>query len=203
MNELGEGVLGSHRPHSNLLTYYLLESLLLGPLFPLILVPRFLRYRTLRYEFDDEGVSMRWGALFQREISLTYGRIQDIHLASNVVERRLGLARVQVQTASGSAAAEMTIEGLRQFDRVRDFLYSRMRGARGLAPTTTTAAPGDEVTAALVEAAAELRALRLALADRDGPPAATAAGRTTTGTPATASGDPPPADGAGPGEPPG
>jgi len=103
---------------------------MLGPFFVFALVPLYFRYHTLRYEFDDEGVSMRWGVLFRREIHLTYARIQDIHLTSNVVERWLGLGRVLVQTASGSSKAEMTIEGLREFEAVRDFLYARMRGMR-------------------------------------------------------------------------
>ncbi len=71
---------------------------------------------------------MRWGILFRREVLLNYARIQDIHLVSNVVERWLGLARIQIQTASGSSAPEMTIEGVMEFEEVRDFLYSRMRG---------------------------------------------------------------------------
>lgn len=118
------------RPDQALLTYYILSSFLLGPLFFVALLPLYFRYYTLRYHFDDEGVSMRWGILFRREISLTYSRIQDIHLSSNILERWLGLARVQVQTASGTASAEMTIEGLKDYDAIRDFLYSRMRGVR-------------------------------------------------------------------------
>jgi len=163
---------GFRRPHRNLLLYYFLQSLLLGPLFPALLIPRFFRFRTLRYRFDDEGVSMSWGALFRREISLTYARLQDIHLTSNFVERRLGLARLALQTAAGSAAAEMTIEGLQDFDELRDFLYSRMRGSRE-APAKVTAqmahgTPIGEAVAALREATAELRALREELAARHG-----------------------------------
>src|SRR5690606_357362 len=112
----------------NLLTYYILTSFLLGPGFIFILVPRYFRYHTLRYDIDEEGIRMRWGILFRREVTLTYARIQDIHLASNVVERWLGLGRIQVQTASGSASAEMTIEGIREIEPLRDFLYARMRG---------------------------------------------------------------------------
>jgi membrane protein YdbS with pleckstrin-like domain len=115
-------------PDRNLLRYYLLTSLLFGPGFLFAVVPMYFRFRTLRYDVDDEGITMRWGILFRREISLTYARIQDIQLASNVVERWLGLARIQLQTASGSASAEMTIEGLRDVEAMRDFLYSRMRG---------------------------------------------------------------------------
>lgn len=169
MGENGHRVLGLKRPHPSLFTYYGLRSLLLGPFFPLLLVPLTFRFRTLRYEFDEEGVSMRWGALFRREISLTYARLQDIHLASNAFERWLGLARVQLQTASGSAAAEMTIEGLREFEAVRDFLYQRMRGARGpektpaARPPTLEAHTAPEVgqlAEALEAVAAEMRSIR-------------------------------------------
>ena len=127
---LEERVTSLERPSSNLLMYYVLISLFLGPFFLLMLIPLVFRYRTMRYRFDDQGVSMRWGVLFRKEISLTYARIQDIHLQSNVVERWLRLARVQVQTASGSASAEMTIEGLHEFEEVRDYLYTRMKSAR-------------------------------------------------------------------------
>jgi putative membrane protein len=106
---------------------------------------------------------MRWGVLFRREISLTYARIQDIHLASNILERWLGLARVEVQTAAGAAKAEMTIEGLPDFEALRDFLYTRMQGAKGSPRRREShrpAEPSSEVVDALREAAAELKALR-------------------------------------------
>src|SRR5215510_4016900 len=98
------------RPHPNLLKYYLLTSFAAGPGFPVLMLLQYFRYHTLRYEVDAEGITMRWGILFRREIVLTYARIQDIHLSSNVVERWFGLAKIQVQTASGSSGAEMTIE---------------------------------------------------------------------------------------------
>ncbi|HSL81493.1 MAG TPA: PH domain-containing protein [Thermoanaerobaculia bacterium] len=177
-------VLAIERPAPALWRYYLLYALTAGPGYPFLLAYLYFRYRTLRYRFDEEGVSMRWGILFRREINLTYARIQDIHLSSNVVERWLGLARIEIQTASGSAKAEMTLEGLHEFEAVRDFLYARMRGTRdaGSAPSAETAerrepatppgtgaspgaSPGDaELAAVLREVAAELRAVREALA---------------------------------------
>lgn len=154
-------------PDASLLRYYTLSSLLLGPFFFILLLPRYFRYRTLRYEVDAEGITMRWGILFRREISLTYSRIQDIHLSSNVLERWLGLAKIQVQTASGSSGAEMTIEGLHAFEAMRDFLYSRMRGARDHfhgPPAREVALTGisapSELAGVLHEIAAEVRAIR-------------------------------------------
>ncbi len=161
------------RPQPTLRTYYVVSSFALGPLFPVLLIPRLLRYGTLRYRFDEEGVSMSWGALFRREVHLTYARIQDIHLTSNVVERWLGLARIQIQTASGSAKAEMTIEGVASPGDVRDYLYERMRGARDAAttpkaPSASDGKPDADLAAVLRQVAAELRQIRLGLEARAG-----------------------------------
>jgi len=173
---------GTRRPVRALLTYYIMQAVATGPGFLVMMPLRFFRYHTLRYFFDDEGVTVRWGILFRREISLTYARIQDIHLVSNIIERWLGLGRVQVQTASGQAGAEMTIEGLPDYELIRDELYRRMRGARGGRTDAATAShevavhrhaptPGTlssdgngtalaDATAALNDAVAELRAIR-------------------------------------------
>ena len=171
MQELG----GERRPAPSHMKYYFLSSLLAGPGLLVLLPYRYFRYHTLRYHFDNEGVTARWGILFRREITLTYARIQDIHLVSNLVERWLGLGRVQIQTASGQSGAEMTIEGLPDFEFVRDELYRRMRGARGKKqPAIAGGASAlrelgsgqDDVVHALNAATAELRALREDLARR-------------------------------------
>ncbi len=117
------------RPDPVLLTYYFITSFFAGPVFFIPLIPLYFKYHTLKYSFDDSGISMSWGILFRREIHLTYRRIQDIHLSRNIIQRWLGLATVAIQTASGSARPEMSIEGVMAADRLRDYLYSRMRGA--------------------------------------------------------------------------
>lgn len=160
---------GIERPHRNLLTYYFLSSLVFPPALLFLGPYLYFRYHTMRYKFTADGISMRWGILFRREIIVQYARIQDIHLRSNLVERWLGLARILVQTASGSSSAEMTIEGLREFEAVRDFLYHQMRGVKEPAAKTASppagAATGNdaELAAALREVAAELRATRTAI----------------------------------------
>ncbi len=154
------------RPHPNLLKYYALTSLLLGPLFPILLIPRFLKYRTLHYEFDREGVSMGWGALFRREVRLNYSRLQDIHLASNVVERWFGMARVELQTASGSAKPEMVLVGIPEYELVRDFLYQRMHGETD-ATDQPAAESGDALVEVLGQVADELAAIRRLLSSEE------------------------------------
>jgi uncharacterized membrane protein YdbT with pleckstrin-like domain len=167
-------ILAIERPHRKLMTYYFLTCLFTGPLFPILILPAYFRYHTMRYKIGAEGVSMRWGLLFRKEIILNYARIQDIHLSSNIVERWLGLARLQIQTASGSSSAEMTIEGVLEYEALRDFLYSKMRGlkqrknARAASSENVTAGHSvalsanevAELTQTLREAANELRLLR-------------------------------------------
>ncbi len=157
------------RPHARLWTLYLLRALLTGPAFVVLAPFLWFRWHSMRYRFDEEGVHMRWGILFRREINLTYRRIQDIHLRSGLFQRWLGLADVLVQTAAGSASAEMTIEGLREFEAVRDFLYTRMRGQAQHAEAE--AQVDDPAIAALREATAELARARVAL-ERLAPPVA-------------------------------
>jgi len=166
--DLDRRIFAIQRPSPELLKYYVLSSFVVGPLFIIPLVYLYFRYHTMRYEFDEEGISMSWGILFRRQITLTYARIQDIHLTSNIVERWLRLARIQIQTASASASAEMTIEGLHEFELVRDFLYTKMRGVRGPRPAATSVAAsgGDDLANALREVAGELRAVREALEKR-------------------------------------
>lgn len=148
------------RPDEALLTYYLICSAFTLIGFPFVLLPLWVKYVTLQYKFDDEGVSMSWGFLFRREILLTYRRIQDIHVRRNFIQRWLGLADVSVQTASGSGGAEMTIVGIKQPERLRDFLYSQMRGARDDEQRSSDAVdqPADEALRLLIEIRDALRA---------------------------------------------
>ncbi|MFO0661924.1 MAG: PH domain-containing protein [Polyangiaceae bacterium] len=168
------------RPHPNLLKQYIAQALLTGPLSPLVCLLLYFRYHSMRYRFDEHGVTKTYGILQRREVHLTYARIQDIHLSSGPIQRWLGLADLQVQTASGSAGAELVVEGLLEFEAVRDFLYSKMRGiqapssAPATAPTNTpasvalSATSSSEVVSLLHEIRDDLRASRDALAEQSG-----------------------------------
>ena len=168
-----KAILAIERPHRALWTYYLLSCCVFPPSLVFLGPYLWFRYHTMRYKFTDEGISMSWGILFRRQIIINYARIQDIHLRSNLIERWLGLAKVLVQTASGSMGAEMTLEGLKEFEAVRDFLYSKMRGVKDHAPGPAMAAAHAgqaheaELAAALREVARELRETRLALEARN------------------------------------
>ena len=168
------------RPCPALWQYYVLTAVMTGPGIIVALPYLYFRYHTLCYRFDEEGIHMRVGILFRREVNLTYARIQDIHLRSNFVQRWFGLANVQIQTASGSAGAELVIEGFKEFEAIRDFLYTRMRGYQAqphsaATPRDTNAPPvsagaraGDspEMVSLLLSIRDELRRTREALESR-------------------------------------
>ena len=127
--------------------------------FPITVTVLYIRYRTLRYRFDDEGVWRRQGLLWRREVNVSYRRIQDIHLTNGIIQRWLGLATVSIQTAAGSATPQVTIDGVLEAEALRDYLYTKMRGVRdaiqGAEPTTH----GQERTAPNVEGGDETLAL--------------------------------------------
>ena len=144
------------RPRESLWTYYVLKAIAANVAFPFVFPYLYFRYHTMRYRFDTDGIHMKWGIIFRREVLLNYSRIQDIHLRSNLIERWLGLARIEIQTASGSESANMTLEGMEDPEVVRDFLYLRMRGT----PAEKAGTDVDPLTAVLHEIAGELREIR-------------------------------------------
>jgi uncharacterized membrane protein YdbT with pleckstrin-like domain len=148
------------RPCPALMKYYILKALATTFAAPVTLLLFYFRFHTMRYRFDAEGIHMAWGILMRHEIMLNYSRIQDIQLRSNVVERWLGLVRIEIQTASGSSGSEMTLEGITDHTAMRDFLYSRMRGAHNQHSVSTTAPASDSLAGVLTEIAGELRAIR-------------------------------------------
>ena len=130
------------RPSPNLLTYYLLAGLCTGPGL-VIAIPAFIiRYNTLRYQFEESGLRMQVGLFFRKEVVVAFRRIQDIHVSRNLIQRWLGIASVSVQTASGNAMPEIVLEGVTDPDSVRDWLYERMRGAKGHSPIAPAIASG-------------------------------------------------------------
>lgn len=162
------------RPAPQLWTLYLIYALLSNVAFPLVMLPYYFLYRTLRFRFDDDGVSVSHGLFWRRETYLTYARIQDIHVTRNIFERWLGIGTVTIQTASGSSAATESIPGLTAFEDVRNYLYANMRGHRGTTPSAAASTidlprgshPATDDTMSIDALAGirdELRAVRLLL----------------------------------------
>jgi putative membrane protein len=160
------------RPDPKLMSYYAILALGALPAFPVALLVLFVKYRTMRFRFDDEGVWRAQGLLWRREVNVAYRRIQDIHLTSGLIQRWLGLATVGIQTAAGSATPEITIEGVLEAEALRDYLYTKMRGVRDGIPAArqataqSDAAPADAPEREALALLADIRDSLRRLEDR-------------------------------------
>jgi putative membrane protein len=161
------------QPHERLLTYYFILALLSLLAFPVTMIVLYIKYRTMGFRFDHEGIWKRQGLLWRHETNVAYRRIQDIHLTSGIIQRWLGLATVSIQTAAGSSTAEVTIDGVLEAEALRDYLYTKMRGVRDGAHPVAPVAEGassagahDETLALLTEIRDSLRQLETGLRGR-------------------------------------
>ncbi|MFI2641308.1 PH domain-containing protein [Streptomyces sp. NPDC018610] len=79
-------------------------------------------WRSWRYAERADDLLISRGVLWHEETVVPYGRLQLVEVTSGPVERRFGLATVQLHTAA--AATDATIPGLRptEAERLRDRL---------------------------------------------------------------------------------
>lgn len=162
------------KPDETLLHYYFVASLFWLFLFPIVFTFRYIRYRTLRYTFTDKEITMSWGGIHKQSISVSYERIQDVQLSSGPLERQFSLAKVQLQTASGDANAEIVLEGFLNPAEVRDQLYEKIQQAKNpgqipatVQPASSTSSPeSNEIAQSLHDIAFELKAIRTLLAKK-------------------------------------
>jgi putative membrane protein len=150
------------RPASWLMVYYVMCCLVTGPLFPIFLAAAWFRYHTMRYRFDADGVSMRWGVLFRREI-------MQVRTAGGGSAGGDGQAHAQNATATHVGH----FHGVDNAPAIRDLIMARMKQARdaGLGdpddnrPTSETGNPRAQIQwqhfrSAVAEVRAESKRLR-------------------------------------------
>jgi membrane protein YdbS with pleckstrin-like domain len=88
-----------------------------------ILVNR--QVRAIGYAERDDDLLVRKGILFRHLVVVPYGRMQYVDVQAGPLDRRLGIAKVQLHTAA--AATDATIPGLPPDEaaRLRDRLSAR------------------------------------------------------------------------------
>jgi len=91
------------------------------------LIPR--QVRAIAYAERDDDLIIRWGIMFRKMVVVPYGRMQYVDVTAGPLARKLGIASVQLHTASASTDA--SIEGLppAEAERLREQLTAR-GGAR-------------------------------------------------------------------------
>jgi len=97
-------------------------------------------YRSMHYKLTDHEMVWHRGVWFRKTGIVPYNRITNVDIEQGPVSRRYGIATIKIQTAGYSAAntrkAEITIEGMKNFEEIRDAIMSLVKGQKPVAVET-------------------------------------------------------------------
>lgn len=95
---------------------------------------------TIIYKLTDHEMVWRRGVWFRKTGIVPYNRITNVDIEQGPVSRRFGIATIKIQTAGYSAPtarkAEITIEGMKNFEEIRDAIMDLVKGQKPVAVET-------------------------------------------------------------------
>jgi membrane protein YdbS with pleckstrin-like domain len=89
----------------------------------ILLIPR--QVRAIGYAERDDDLLIRKGVMFRSMVVVPYGRMQYVDVEAGPLDRKLGLAKVQLHTASVGTDAQIPGLPPDEAARLRDRLASR------------------------------------------------------------------------------
>ena len=128
---------------------------------PILLLTFFwipLYYQTIIYKLTNNEIIWKRGVWFKNTGVVPYNRITNVDLKQGPLSRIFGLASLKIQTAGYSAQpmAEMKLEGLKNFDEMRDVITSFVRGKKPVAAETYE---GEDVSSQILKELVKIRKL--------------------------------------------
>ncbi|MFC7041658.1 PH domain-containing protein [Halonotius sp. GCM10025705] len=75
----------------------------IGGAIALALAYEFAYYQRYQYTFTDDTFDIESGVLNRREREIPYGRVQNVDISRNVIQRLLGLSAINLETAGGGS----------------------------------------------------------------------------------------------------
>ena len=100
-------------------------------------------YGTMAYKLTKDEIVWRRGVWFKKTGIVPYNRITNIDIEQGPISRMLGIASLKIQTAGYSAPsgrfgspAEMKIEGVEQFEELKELIMEFVRGKKPVAIET-------------------------------------------------------------------
>ena len=100
-----------------------------GGAIALALAYEFAYYQRYRYTFTSDTFDIRSGVLNRREREIPYGRIQNVDISRNIVQRLLGLSAIDIETAGGgSTEAAIRYVTAEAATTIQNEIRSRKRG---------------------------------------------------------------------------
>ena len=99
-------------------------------------IPRY--YDTIVYKLTENEIVWRRGVWFKNTGIVPYNRITNIDIGQGPISRMLGIATLKIQTAgySGQARPEIKIEGIEQFEELRELIMEFVKGKKPVAVET-------------------------------------------------------------------
>ena len=130
-----------------------------------LLVPRYCE--SIEYEFGAQDLLARRGIITRSESMVPYRMVTNVEVKRGPIARALGIGTLKVHTAgySQQSQSEATLNGLANWEEVRQSLLDRIRehqaeATRVGADTTPVAGTESLATEILGDILAEVRALR-------------------------------------------
>jgi membrane protein YdbS with pleckstrin-like domain len=107
-------------------------------------IPAFVR--TAEYRFSEDEIEYRRGVFFRQQTTVPYNRITNVGTAQGPIQRLVRSGAVKIHTAGygGQTGAELTVDGVTDFEDIQAQILGRVRARPG------TATEGDDVPAPTV-----------------------------------------------------
>lgn len=106
--------------------------------FTMYWIPKY--YDTIFYKLSNSEMMWSRGIWFKKTGIVPYNRITNIDISQGPVSRNLRIASLKIQTAGYSApsghAAEIRIEGIEQFEELRELIMEFVRGKKPVSVET-------------------------------------------------------------------
>ncbi|MGM0366087.1 MAG: PH domain-containing protein [Actinomycetota bacterium] len=88
-------------------------------------------YRQAEYSIREEGVNMRWGVIWKKQVTVPYPKITNVDITRGPLERFWGIATVHLQTAGAGGQqgqkAELKLPGIENPDYIKDKVLSKIK----------------------------------------------------------------------------
>jgi membrane protein YdbS with pleckstrin-like domain len=110
-------------------------------------------FRVLEYSIDDEGVKMRGGVVWKKQVTVPYSKITNVDITQGPLQRYYSIGTIHVQTAGAGGKqgekAELKVTGIRKLEEVRDIIINKVKDstylAGGAAKSKDEAPPAGKV----------------------------------------------------------
>ncbi len=112
-----------------------------------------LYYDSLTYMLEDDVVVGTRGVFWKKRVTVPLRRITNIDTSQGPVQRMFGLGTIHLQTAGAGGAqgavAELRVEGMKEFESVKDRILSLLRAYHDRrAASAGEASPGGDAAPA-------------------------------------------------------